>query len=98
MIFQGQSVRSKHWFDIDIKWFEENFSTIEPQFYKKLFQGSIEGQDGSKYTTLPVTIVNTKETGEILYYPKAPLVEYHQNDYHLYSLRQEKIILQGILK
>ena len=37
-LFQGKSARSKHWFDIDIEWAEEIFSTREPQFYKKLFQ------------------------------------------------------------
>ena len=44
-----------------------------------MFQSNIEGQYGSKYTTFPVPIGNAKETGEIEYDPKAPLVEYHQN-------------------
>ena len=56
-----------------------NFSRREPQFYKRLFQSNIQGQYGSKYTTFPVSIVNTKETGEIENHPKAPLVEYHKS-------------------
>ena len=42
-LFQGRSSRSKHWFDLDIKWIVDNFSTREPQFYKRLFQTNIEG-------------------------------------------------------
>ena len=45
-LFQGQSARSKHLFDLDIKWIEEKFSTREPQFYKRLFQTNIEGKSG----------------------------------------------------
>ena len=45
-MFQGKSARSNHWFDIDIEWVEGNFSTREPQFYKRLFQRNIEGQAG----------------------------------------------------
>ena len=36
--FQGQSARSKLWFDLDLDWIGINFSTREPYFYKKLFQ------------------------------------------------------------
>ena len=43
-----------------------------------MFQINIEGQYGSKYTTFPVTIGNSKEKGEVKYDPKCPLVEYHQ--------------------
>ena len=31
-LFQGKSARSKHWFDLDIEWVEENFIIREPQF------------------------------------------------------------------
>ena len=78
-MFQGQSARSKHSFDLDIDWIEEKVSTIEPQFYKKLFQSNIKGQSGSKYPTFPITIINARGTGEIEYNPKATLVEYHKN-------------------
>ena len=59
-MFQEFSARLKHWFDLDIEWIGENFSTREPQFYKKLFQSNIEGKYGSKYPTLPVPIGNSK--------------------------------------
>ena len=36
--FQGQSARSQRWFDLDFDWIEVNFSTREPDLYKKLFQ------------------------------------------------------------
>ena len=36
--FQGQSARSQGWFDLDFDWIEENFSTREPELYKKIFQ------------------------------------------------------------
>ena len=32
--FEGQSARSRHWFDIDHEWLEENFRTREPDFYR----------------------------------------------------------------
>ena len=36
--FQGPLARSQQWFDLDLDWIEMNFSTREPDFYKKLFQ------------------------------------------------------------
>ena len=56
----------------------------KPHFYKRLFQSKTKGQSGSKYSTFPVTIGNEKGTGEIEYYPKDPLVEYHQNYSNVY--------------
>ena len=35
--FQGQSERSQLWFDLNLDWININFSTHEPDFYKKLF-------------------------------------------------------------
>ena len=34
--FQGQSARSRYWFDLDLDCIDINFSTREPDFYKKL--------------------------------------------------------------
>ena len=45
-LFQGQSTRSKNCFYLDIVWVEEKFISIEPQFYKIMFQQNIEGQAG----------------------------------------------------
>ena len=36
--FQGQSARTQCCFDLDFEWIEENFSTREPELYKKIFQ------------------------------------------------------------
>ena len=36
--FQGQSARSKFWFDLDLYWIDINFSTREPDFYKSFFK------------------------------------------------------------
>ena len=43
--FQGQFVRSRLWFDLDLDWIDINFSTREPDFYKKLFQIHENEQD-----------------------------------------------------
>ena len=79
-MFQEKYSRSKHWFDLDIEWTQENFSTGEPQFFKRPFQSNIGGQDGIKYPTFSVSIGIAKEVGEVEYNPKPPLMEYHQND------------------
>ena len=34
--FQGRSARSIYWFDLDLDWIDINFSTREPDFYKKI--------------------------------------------------------------
>ena len=43
--FQGQSAISQLLFDLDLDWIEINFSSREPDFYKKLFQGHDDTQD-----------------------------------------------------
>ena len=45
--FQGLSVRSQHWFYLDFYSTEVNFSTHDPNFYKKLFQIHDNTQDSS---------------------------------------------------
>ena len=47
--FQGQSVRSKLWFDLDFYWIGVKFSTREPDLYKKLFQSHDDTQDINKF-------------------------------------------------
>ena len=78
-LFQGKSARSKHWFILDIEWVEENFSTIEPQFYKRLFQTNIEGQAVLIYPIFPVIFGNTNLTGKSEYDIQAQLVAYYHN-------------------
>ena len=40
-----QSARSQLWFDLDLDWIDKNFTTHEPDFYKKLFQSHENKQD-----------------------------------------------------
>ena len=58
--FQGQSGRSKFWFDLDLDWIDINFSTREPDFYKKLLQIHDNEQDTDTFITFQVTIGNEK--------------------------------------
>ena len=50
--FQGQSRRSRLWFDLDLDWININFSTHEPDFYKKLFQSHDNEQDTNTFKTI----------------------------------------------
>ena len=54
--FQGQSARSQLWFDLDLDWIEINFSTREPDFYKKLFQSHDNKQDEDTFKNNSVPI------------------------------------------
>ena len=48
-IFQGQSARLQLWFYFDLDWIDINFSTHEPDFYKKLFQSHDNEQDTNTF-------------------------------------------------
>ena len=54
--FQGQSERSQRWFDLDLDWIEVNFSTREPDLYKKLFQIYDYTQDINTFKCFQVPI------------------------------------------
>ena len=41
--FQGQSARSRRWFDLDHEWLEENFMTREPGFYRPVGAKQVKG-------------------------------------------------------
>ena len=47
--FQGQYARSQRWFDLNFYFIEVNFSTHEPDFYKKPFQSHDNTQDTNKF-------------------------------------------------
>ena len=49
--FQGRSGRSRLWFDLDLDWIDMNFSTREPDFYKKIFQSHYNKQDKDTFKT-----------------------------------------------
>ena len=63
--FQGKSARSTRWFDLDHEWLEENFRTREPDFYKKVYQEKIKGDDKKTYQIFAVPIGNAKTTRNI---------------------------------
>ena len=52
--FQGGPIRSTCWFDLDHEFLKGKFSTLEPDFYKNLFEKDIEGQDIEPYKTFVV--------------------------------------------
>ena len=54
--FQGQSARSQRWFDLDLDWIEVNFSTRDPDSYKKTFQSHDDTQDINKFKLFQVKI------------------------------------------
>ena len=58
--FQGQSARSQLWFDLDLDCIDMDFSTREPDFYKKLFQSHDNKQDKDTFKTFQVPIGNAK--------------------------------------
>ena len=58
--FQGQFAISQQWFDIVFGWVEVNFSTREPDFYKKLFQNHDGTQDVNTFKFFQVPIGNAK--------------------------------------
>ena len=58
---QYQSGRSQRWFDLDFGWIEENFSTREPDLYKKIYQRYDEAQDTSKFKMFIAPIRNAKK-------------------------------------
>ena len=56
--FQGHSARSQRWFDLDFDCIGVNFSTREPNVYKKLFQIHDDTQDTSTFKLFQVPIGN----------------------------------------
>ena len=58
--FQGQSSRSQYWFDLDFDWTEVNFSTLEPDLYKKPFHIHDDTQDTNTFKLFQVPIGNSK--------------------------------------
>ena len=58
--FQGQSARSQLWFDLDLDWINMNFSTREPDFYKKLFKSHENEQDTNTSKKFQFPIGNAK--------------------------------------
>ena len=57
--FQGESTASTGWFNLDHEWLKKKFSTLEPDFIKKI-ENNIEGQDIETYETFVLPLDNTK--------------------------------------
>ena len=76
--FQGQSTRSKLWFDLDLDWIDINFSTREPDFYKKLFQSHDDTQDDNTFKTFQVPIGNEKCVKSFKFQNDAPILKFCQ--------------------
>ena len=54
MKFQGKLEISQSWFDLDLDWIEIDFSTREPDLYKKLFQSHDDTQDNNTLKKLDI--------------------------------------------
>ena len=76
--FQGQSARSQLWFDLDLDWIDMNFSTFEPDLYKKLFQSHDNKQDKDTFNTVQVPIGNEKVVKSFMFHKDAPILSYCQ--------------------
>ena len=76
--FQGQSARSKRWFDLDLDWIEINFSSREPGFYKKLFQSHYDTQADNTFKTFQVPIGSAKCVESFKFQNDTPILKYCQ--------------------
>ena len=76
--FQGQSGRSRLCFDIDLDWIDINFSTREPDFYKKLFQSHDNEQDTNTFKKFQVPIGNAKVVKSFVFHKGGPILKFCQ--------------------
>ena len=76
--FQGQSAKSQRWFDLDLDWIEVNFSTREPDFYKKHFQSHKNTQDINTFIFFQVPIGNAKCVESFKFKNYSPILKYCQ--------------------
>ena len=58
--FQGQSAISQRCLDLDFDGIEVNFSTRDPDLYKKVFQSHYDKQDANTFKSFQVPIGNEK--------------------------------------
>ena len=74
--FQGQSARSRYWFDLDLDWIDINFSTREPDFYKIPFQNRDKEQETDSFRIFEVPIGNAKVVKSFVFHKDAPILIY----------------------
>ena len=72
--FWGQYARSQLWFDLDLDWIDINFSTREPDFYKKIFQSHDNTQNDITFKTFHVPIGNAKCVKSFKFQNDAPIL------------------------
>ena len=77
--FHGQYARSRRCFYLDFYWIEVNFSTCEPEFYKKSFQSHDDTQHRNKFKIFPVLIGNSKCVENFKFHNDAPMLKYFQD-------------------
>ena len=80
--FQGRSARSQRWFDLDLDYIEVNFSTREPDFYKKHFQIHDDTQDKNTYKSIQVPIGNSKFVETFKFHNDAQILKYCQKSFN----------------
>ena len=61
-----------------VTWIDTNFSTREPDFYKKLFQSHDDNQDKDTFKTFQVPIGNAKVVKSFVFHKDAPILSYCQ--------------------
>ena len=81
--FHGLSARSQRWFDLDLGWIEVNFSTREPDFYKKLFQIHDNTQDINTFKLFQVPIGNAKCVESFKFQNDTPILNYCQKSLNI---------------
>ena len=84
--FQGKSVISRRWFNLDHEWLKENFMTLEPDFYRKMYQTEFRGDDTKTFQMFVVPIGNAKITRKIQFHPATPVIKYHQKIFNSFCL------------
>ena len=73
--FQGQYARSQQWFDLDFDWIKVNFSTREPDLYKKPFQSHDDTQDINTFKFFQVPLGNEKFVEPFKFQNDAPILK-----------------------
>ena len=80
--FQGQSGRSRLWFDLDLDWIDINFSTRESDFYKKLFKSHDNEQDTNTFKKFQVPIGNAKVVRSFVFHKDVPILSCCQKTFN----------------
>ena len=76
--FLGQSARSQLQSDLGLDCIDMNFSTREPDFYKKFFQSNDSKQEKDTFKTFQVPIRNAKVVKSFMFHKDAPILSYCQ--------------------